>query len=112
MEKLETQIFPSQPAQKHTALFVMFDFDANYIGAEPIKDNSKKEILEAWARCYNELRRAGFDAVLQQLGSETSKMVAAHAEQNEIEIKIAAPGSLRAGPAGRASRALLEHMIG
>ena len=35
--------------------------------AEPIKDNSKKEILEAWARCYNELRRAGFGAVLQQL---------------------------------------------
>ena len=38
-------------------------------------------------------------------------MVVAHIEQNEIEIKISAPDSLRADPVDRASRALLEHMI-
>ena len=56
--------------------------------------------LKNWVdkRVCSELRRAGFDAVLQQLDNETSKVVVAHIEQNEIEIKISTPGSLRADP--------------
>lgn len=66
----------------------MFDFDANYIDAEPIKDNSKKEILEAWTRCYNELRRAGFGAVLQQLDNETSKPTSEPSERLAAHEKL------------------------
>ena len=65
-KSLKRKLFPSQPAQKRTALSAMLGFGASYIGAEPAKDNSKKEILEAWARCYNELRRAGLGAVLSR----------------------------------------------
>ena len=36
--------FPAAPAEGHTALFAMLDFDSNYIDAEPIKGNSEDEL--------------------------------------------------------------------
>ena len=63
-KSLKRKIFPSKPARKRAALFAMLGFGASCAGAKPAKDSSKKEILEAWARCYSELRRAGFGAVI------------------------------------------------
>ena len=107
----QTGRFPATSAEGHTALFVMFDFDSSYIGAEPIRGSTEGELARAWSRCCGDLKRAGFHAVLQRIDSKISKKMIAHIESNGIEIEVAAPGNHRANPAERAIQALKSHMI-
>ena len=69
----QTGEFPVTSAAGHKALFVMYDYDSNFINAVPIKSRSATELLRAWKECYKELKLAGFYAVLQRLDNEVSK---------------------------------------
>ena len=98
-------------ARGHKSLFVMCDFDSNYIDAEPIKNHTDPELPRAWERCYESFRRAGFHAVLQRIDNEVSKKIIAHAEKNGIEMEVVAPGNHRTNPAERAIQTLKGHVI-
>ena len=103
--------FPVASARGHTALLAMCDFDSNCIDAEPIKGQSENELIRAWERCCEDLRRAGFRAVLQRIGSETSKKMITHIEKSGLKIEVAAPGNHRTNPVERAIQSLKGHMI-
>ena len=107
----QTGKFPVTSARGHNGLFVMYDYDSNYMNAIPIKGHKTKELMRAWDLCYEDLRRAGFYAILQRIDNEITNRMIDHIETNGINVEIAPPGNHRTNPAERAIQTLKHHMI-
>ena len=107
----QTGRFPVTSARGHKYLFVMYDFDSNYINAIPITSRHEKELIRAWTTCYDDLARAGFVPVLQRMDNEYSKKLLEVIESKNLDYEIAAAGDHRTNPAERAIQTLKDHMI-
>ena len=65
--------YPVTSARGHKYLFVMYDYDANYIHATPIKSQKSEEIVRGFAESYAVLTKDGFRAKSIRLDNKISK---------------------------------------
>ena len=65
--------YPVTSARGHKYLFVMYDYDANYIHATPIKSRKSKELVWGFAESHAVLTKHGFRAKSIRLDNEISK---------------------------------------
>ena len=52
--------YPTTSARGHKYLFVMYDYDANYIHATPIKSRKSEEFIRGFSESYKTLTKHGF----------------------------------------------------
>ena len=81
----------------------MYDFDSNYIDAEPIKLRKTPELVRAFEETYNRLKRSGYTARLLRLDNKISKkLIEAIESEEELTYQLVSPGDHRQNPAERA----------
>ena len=65
--------FPTTSASGNKYIFVMVDYDSDYIKFTPMTSRTKEEMVRCFELCYNEFKEAGFTARLLKLDNEVSK---------------------------------------
>jgi hypothetical protein len=81
-------ILPSSTG--NTQLLVLYDYNSNYIHAEPMKTKSGPEILAAYKRAHHTLTMAGMRPKIQQLDNECFITLNMRAE--EVDFQLIPPG--------------------
>ena len=103
--------YPITSARGHKYLFVMYDFDSNYINAVPIKSRKSCELVRGFTECYELLKKNGLTARMLRLDNEVSKELIATIENNELTYQLASPGDHRLNHAERAIQTFKAHFI-
>ena len=103
--------YPITSARGHKYLFVMYDFDTNYINAVPIKSRKSSELVRGFKECYDTLKKNGLNARLLRLDNEVSKDLIAEIEENKLVYQLASPGDHRLNHAERAIQTFKAHFI-
>lgn len=116
MKNLITMDLPGQlpitSASGNKYIFIMLDYDADYIQATPMKSRKKEEIIRCFQLCYAELKRAGFTTQLLKLNNKISnKLVRVIKEDENLDYQLVSPGDHRRNPAERAIQAFKNHLI-
>ena len=107
----QTGKFPVTSSKGNAYLFVLYDFDSNYIAAEPIKNRTATSILEACQLCHERLTRAGLKPTFQILDNECSAALKNYFSRNKISYQLVPPGVHRRNAAERAIRSFKNHFL-
>ena len=67
--------YPITSPQGHKYIFLMVNYNINYIHAVPIKSRKAEALVEGFNKCYNILRDNRFKTNLVQLDNEVSKLL-------------------------------------
>ena len=62
--------FPTTSASGNKYIFVMVDYDSDYIKFTPMTSRTKEEMVCCFKLCYNKFKEAGFTARLLKLDNE------------------------------------------
>mmetsp|Transcript_27957 Transcript_27957/g.60145 ORF Transcript_27957/g.60145 Transcript_27957/m.60145 type:complete len:98 (-) Transcript_27957:541-834(-) len=65
--------YPTTSTREHKYIFLMFDFDSNYIHAVPIKSQKAKALMKGFNKCFQVLKNNGFQANIVRLDNEVSQ---------------------------------------
>ena len=65
--------FPVTSARGHNYIFVLYDYDTNYIRAVPIKSREKTVLLKSLKDSFDMFRRKGIRPKLVKMDNEVSK---------------------------------------
>ena len=103
--------FPVTSARGHKYIFIMYDFDNNYINAVPIVSRKSHVLVEAFKTCYEELKAKNLTARLLRLDNEISKDLIAAIEAENLEYQLVSPGDHRLNHAERAIQTFKNHFI-
>ena len=103
--------YPIMSARGHKYLFVMYDYDANYIHATPIKSRKSEELITGFTESYDVLTKHGFRAKSIQLDNKISKDFKAHLAHINMPFQLVSPGDHGANPAERAIQTFKNHFI-
>ena len=101
--------FTSQRGNKY--VFVMYDYDTNYINAIAVKARKTSEYLRAFQECYDELARRNLNAQLVRLDNEVSRDLIACIEDNNLDYQIVSSGTHRSNPAERAIQTFKSYFL-
>ena len=107
----QTGRFVLPSSSGNTQLLVMYDYDSNYIHAEPMKSKSAAEILAAYKRAHAVLTAAGLRPKLQRLDNEASTILKQFMNDENVDFQLAPPGVHRRNAAERAIRTFKNHFI-
>ena len=102
-------VIPSSTGNNY--LFVLYDYDSNYIDAVPIPNRNAKTILTAFKTSYNRLINAGLRPKLHRLDNECSNILKEYLHEKDIHHQLAPPGIHRRNAAERAIQTLKDHLI-
>jgi hypothetical protein len=69
----QTGRFIVSSSDGNNQLFVLLDYDVNFIAAEPMKNKSSPDIISAYKRAYKKPWQAGLSPKLQRLDNECSE---------------------------------------
>ena len=103
--------YPVTSARGHKYIFVMYDYDSNFINAIPIKSRKSHILVEAFKECYSALCRNGLTGRLLRLDNEISKTLIAAIEAAGLDNQLASPGDHRLNFAERAIQTFKNHFI-
>jgi hypothetical protein len=104
--------YPITSARGHKYIFVLYDADANYIHAEPIKSRSADDLVNGFTQCYQALTKNNFKARVIRLDNETSAQFKDHIENTENLIyQLVPPRDHRTNPCERAIQTFKNHFI-
>ena len=106
-----TGSFPITSARWHKYIFVLYDYDSNAILAEPIFSRKKWHILAGYKACYTHLHQAGIQPIMQRLDNETSDILIAEIQANNLDYKYEASGDHQLNPVERAIQTFKNHLI-
>jgi hypothetical protein len=112
------QIYTDQPGRfliasssGNSYMLVLYDYDSNYIHAEPMPSRSKESILAAYKRATSILIKAGLRPKLQRLDNEASAILQEFMTEQEIDFQPVPPHIHRRNAAERAIRTFKNHFI-
>ena len=94
--------YPVTSARGHKYIFLMVDYDSNYIHAVPIKSRKANELVAGFRTCYKTLIDNGLQGTYVQLDNEASKLLTTYIKSNHMEYQLASPGDHRINYAERA----------
>ena len=103
--------FPVTSARGHKYLFILHDYDTNFIYAVPIQSREGTELLHGFKACYKELLENGFRAKDIRCDNEISNIFTKHMELAELTYQLASPGNHRTNPAEQAIQTFKNHFI-
>ena len=95
----------------NTQLLIVYDYDSNYIHAEPMKSKTAKEILQAYQRAHKKLVEAGLHPRLHRLDNEASAILKQFMHDEQEDYQLVPPGIHRRNAAERAIRTYKNHFI-
>jgi hypothetical protein len=102
-------ILPSSTGNNQ--LLVLYDYDSNFIHAEPMKSKSGPEILAAYKRAHKMLCTAGLRPKLQRLDNECSESLKEFMTAENVDFQLVPPLVHRRNAAERAIRTFKNHFI-
>ena len=103
--------FPVQSARGHNYIFICYDYDANAILAEPMKNREADSIVNAWTKCHRRLTNNGHEIKKYVLDNECSNQFKDVLKKEEIEYELVPPAQHRRNAAERAIRTFKNHFI-
>ena len=103
--------YPVTSARGHKYIFVMYDYDSNYINAIPITSRKSCELVRAFTECYDALQNNGLTARLLHLDNEVSHELITTIEKNRLAYQLVSPGDHRLNEAERAIQTFKAHFI-
>jgi hypothetical protein len=92
-------------------ILVVYDYDSNYIHAEPMKNRTGPEILAAYQRAITMLASRGLRPLLQRLDNEASAALQQYMQEQQVDYQLAPPNIHRRNAAERAIRTFKNHFI-
>jgi hypothetical protein len=92
-------------------IMILYDYDSNFISAQPIKDRTAPELLKAFQLMEQELVAKGLKRKLMRLDNEASKLLKMYLHQQNITFQLVPPYSHRRNSAERAIRSFKDHLI-
>ena len=107
----QTGRLPKQSKSGNNYLLILYDYDSNYIHAEPIPNRSANCILTAYQQAHCLLVKAGLRPKLQRLDNECSTILKEFLQDEEIDFQLTPPGIHRRNAAERAIRTFKNHFI-
>ena len=103
--------FPTTSASGNKYIFVMIDYDSDYIKFTPMTSRTKEEMVRCFELCYNEFKEAGFTARLLKLDNEVSKELITAIKEQKLDYQFVASYDHRLNPAERAIQSVKNHII-
>jgi hypothetical protein len=73
-------------------MLVLYDYDSNFIFAEPFKNRTAKCILAAYQTVHQRLCNTGLKPKLKRLDNECSTILKTFLTDNEIDFQLVPPG--------------------
>jgi hypothetical protein len=64
--------FPIQSSRGHQYILTLYDYDSNTISTEPMKNRTKKEMIQAYTSLHHRLINTGLKLELQVMDNECS----------------------------------------
>jgi hypothetical protein len=107
----QTGKFPVTSSRGNKYLFVLYDYDSNAILAEPIKSRKQDELLWAYQKLTQQLRKWGLAPNLQRLDNECSQAMKDKMDTQQIDWQLTPVGIHRRNAAERAIRTLKKHLL-
>jgi hypothetical protein len=92
-------------------LLIVYEYDSNYIHAEPMIDRTDPSIIEAYQRSIDFLQSRGFKPLLQCLDNEATSALQEFIVASNIDFQLALPHVHRRNAADRAIRTFKNHFI-
>jgi hypothetical protein len=98
----QTGRFVSPSSNGNNYLMVLYDYDSNFIFAQPFTNRTTKCILAAYQVLHTRLCVAGLKPQLQRLDNECSTILKQFMQQQDIDFQLVPPGVHRRNAAERA----------
>jgi hypothetical protein len=95
----------------HSYVLLVYDFDSNYIHAEPLRSRSGPDILTGYKASIALLTSRGLTPQLQRLDNEASQALQQYLTEQAIDYQLAPPHVHRRNSAERAIRTFKNHFI-
>ena len=80
--------YPITSVSGYNYMFVLYNYDSNYITVEPICSCKTKEYICVFKQYYQELKEKGFTTCLLWLDNEVSADVIASLQEEKFDIQI------------------------
>jgi hypothetical protein len=106
-----TGAFPARGFDGTLYILCIYDFDSNYIRAEPLCSNKAPDVRDAYKRALAFFRQSGFTPVFLRLDNATSTILETFLKQENITFQFVAPSNHRANAAERAIQTFKHHLI-
>jgi hypothetical protein len=90
---------------------VAIHLDANYIFVEPMRNQTKEEMIRAYKSIINRMRRAGLGIKKHTLDNEALDAFKQYIRQQEMQFELVPPGNHRRNQAERAIQTFKLHFI-
>ena len=103
--------FPVQSTLGNKYVLIVYNYDANAIIAEPLKDRTAGEIARGHQVVYTYLKDRGLSPKFEVLDNECSAELVAVMRKNKIKFQLVPPHLHRANAAERAIRTWKNHFI-
>jgi hypothetical protein len=92
-------------------ILVVYNYNSNFIHAEPMKNCTKEVILAAYQRVISLLKSRWLQPKLQKLENEASQVLQQYMVEEHINFQLVPPGLHRRNAAERAIRTFKNHFI-
>ena len=100
---------PSTSGNKY--IFVLYDYDSNFIDAIPIPSRSKAQLVQAYRIGISRLQQRGLTPQLHRLDNEISKLMEEEISSNNIKFQLTPAGNHSRNAAERAIQTFKHHFI-
>ena len=102
-------VLPSSTGNNY--IMIVYDYDSNFIFAQPFRNRTAKCILEAYKILHARLCKAGLRPRLQRLDNECSQLLKGFMHDENIDFQLVPPAVHRRNAAERAIRTFQNHFI-
>ena len=107
----QTEFFLLPSSNGNNYLLIVFDYDSNYIHAEPMKSRSGANILEAYKQAVIMFIKHGLKPKLQPLVNEATAVLKKFITDIGINFQLAPPHAHRRNSVERCIRTCKNHLI-
>lgn len=107
----QTGKFPVISSSGNQYLMILYDYDSNYIFAEPIPNRTEFQLLQAYKKMKTTLQRRGLTPKLQRLDNEASRLLQQEMEDSNIKYQLTPAGTHRRNAAETAISIFKNHFI-
>jgi len=92
-------------------LLILYDYESNYIAAEPIPSRTQHQILKAYKNLVMKIQHRGLKPKLQRLDNEASQALQDERVKSEIDYQLTPAGLHRRNAAEKAVQTFKNHFI-
>ena len=86
-----TGAFPQRSIDGHQYYFVAYDYDTNYIFAEPIKDVTDASIIEAFKKIFEELKFKGYKPTFNVTNNQATVHIKEYLKSKDCDWQFVEP---------------------